>query len=90
MAITFIEKRKRLRYLFPLLIIVLLITGIVLWQGFFTREKPILFPIETAPVKKIEINFEILKHPLLEELQSLEPIPSFEEEAGRENPFIPY
>jgi len=90
MVITFIEKRRKLRYLFPILIIVILITAVVLWQGFFVEEKlPLLLPIE-IPVKKIVINFEILKHPFLEELQSLEAIPPFEEEVGRENPFLPY
>ena len=90
MAITFIEKRRRLRYLVPVLAIVILITAIVLWQNFFVEEKPLLLPSIEVPTKKIEINYEILKHPLLEELQSLEAIPLFEEEVGRENPFIPY
>ncbi|PIR71771.1 MAG: hypothetical protein COX89_01395 [Candidatus Nealsonbacteria bacterium CG_4_10_14_0_2_um_filter_37_10] len=89
MAITFIEKRRRLRYLFPVLAIVILITAIVLWQGFFVEEKPLLPPIE-VPVKKIEINYEILKHPLLEKLQFFEDISPFEGEFGRENPFLPY
>lgn len=89
MAITFIEKRRRLRYLFPILAIVILITAIVLWQGFFVEEKPVLPPIE-IPTKKIEIDFETLKNPFLEELQPFEVIPPFEEEVGRENPFISY
>lgn len=90
MAITFLEKRKRLRYLFPILAIIVLITAIVIWRGFFVKEKPVLPPIEKAPAKKIEINFETLKNPLLQELQTFEEIPPFEEEVGRENPFIPY
>jgi len=90
MAITFSEKRKKLRYLVPVLVIVILITAIVLWQGFFAEEKLFLPPIEEVPVKKIVINYEILKHPFLEELQPLEPLPLFEEEVGRENPFLPY
>jgi len=90
MAITFIEKRRRLRYLFPVLVIIVLITGIILWQGFFVEEKPVLPPIEVVPAKKIVINFEIFKHPLLEKLQPLEAIPLFEGEVGRENPFLLY
>ncbi|MDI6602655.1 MAG: hypothetical protein QME57_00855 [Patescibacteria group bacterium] len=90
MAITFIEERRKLGYLFLALVIVILITIVVLWQGFFAKEKlPPLLPIET-PLKKIMINLEILKHPLLEKLKPFEAIPSFEEEVGRENPFIPY
>lgn len=89
MAITFIEKRRRLKYLFPVLIVIILLTAFIWWRGFFTKEKLILSPIEVVPVKKIEINYEIFKHPLLEKVKPLEPIPLFEG-IGRENPFIPY
>lgn len=39
--------------------------------------------------KKIEIDFELLENPLLNQLQPIEKIPPFEGEVGRENPFIP-
>ena len=90
MAITFIEKRRRLRYLVPVLAIVILIAAIVLWQGFFVEKKPLLLPSIEVPTKKIEINYEILNHPLLEKLQFFEDISPFEGEFGRENPFLPY
>lgn len=91
MAITFLEKRKRLRYLFSVLAIIILIAIIVIWRGFFVKEpEDVLPPIEKKSVKKIEIDFQTLKKPFLEELQPLEAIPSFEGEVGRENPFIPY
>lgn len=90
MAITFVEKRRRLKYLFSVLVILILITVLILWRGFFAKEKPVLPPIKTEPVKKIEIDDKILKHPLLEKLQLLETIPPFEGEVGRENPFLPY
>lgn len=91
MAIIFLEKRKRLQYLFPVLGIVILITLIVLWRGFFTKIPLEIIQFEIPkPVKKIEINFEILKNPQLEELQLLEKIPPYDGEIGRENPFIPY
>lgn len=93
MAITFLEKRKRLQYLFPVLGIAILIMIIILWQGFFAKKAPEIIPSEfpAEPViKKPKIDFEILKSPQLEELQLFEKIPPYEEEIGRENPFIPY
>jgi hypothetical protein len=91
MAITFVEERRKLRYLFLVLVMVVLITIFVLWRGFFVKEKlPFLPPSPEVPIKKIVINFEILKHPILEELQPFEKIPPFEGKIGRENPFIPY
>lgn len=97
MAITFLEKRKRLQYLFPILGIVILITFIVLWQGFFKKSPQEIFPAKetTSEIlpeegKKIEIDFEFLKSPKIEELQIFEKNPPYEGEIGRENPFIPY
>lgn len=89
MAITFLEKRKRLKSLIPVLVIVILITGLIIWRGFFVKEKPFL-PEIIKPAKKIEIDFQALKSPQLEELQPFEKTPPFEEEPGRENPFTPY
>jgi len=88
-AITFLEKRKRLKSLIPVLVIVILISAFIIWRGFFVKEKSFI-PEVIKPVKKIEIDFQTLKSPELEELQPFEKIPSFEEEIGRENPFIPY
>jgi len=92
MAITFLEKRKRLQYLFPILGVLILITVFVLWKGFFVKERPELIEevIKPSLVKKIEIDFETLKSPELEELQLFEKTPPYEGEIGRENPFIPY
>lgn len=91
MAITFTERRKKLRYLFLVLVIIIFITIIVIWQGFFAKAKlpPLLPPVE-IPTKKLEINFEVFKSPLLEKLQPLEEIPALEEKVGREDPFIAY
>lgn len=90
MAITFLEKRKRLKSLIPILVIVVLATILIVWRGLFVEEKPLLPEGILKPTKKIEIDFQILKSADLEKLQLFEKIPPFEEEVGRENPFIPY
>jgi len=92
MAITFLEQRKRLQYLFPIFGVVILITVFVLWKGFFVKEKPELIEEVIKPplVKKVEIDFETLKSPGLEELQLFEKVPPYEGELGRKNPFISY
>ncbi len=90
MAITFIEKRKRLKYLFPILTILIFIVVIIIWRGFFPSIEPLILPHFDIPVEKIEIDFEVLKHPLLEKLQPFPEIELFTEEIDRENPFISY
>jgi len=91
MAIIFIEKGKKQKYLILVFVIVILITVFVLWKGFFTKEKPLEVGIISIPTKKIKINFEIFKNPLLEELQPIEKIiPETGVEIGRDNPFLPY
>ncbi len=92
MAITFLEKRKRLRYLFPILAVVVLITVVVLWKGFFNKEKtPQITPESFGqPSEKIEIDLKALENPLLEEFQPFGEIEPFEGEVGRQNPFISF
>ena len=95
MAITFIEKRKRLRYLvFVFLVILVAIIIVVLWpniSGFFLGGvKPLVLPPIEITEEKIEIDFEVLRHPLLEKLRLFPEIEPFTEEVGRENPFIFY
>ena len=92
MAITFLEQRKRQKYLFPVLVFALLINAFVIWWGFLKEEK-IDFGFNGVFLgvsRKIEINFNFLKSLDPEKFQSFEQIPLFEEEAGRENPFIPF
>jgi len=91
MAIIFIEQIKKQKYLIWVFAIVILIAIFVFWKGFFAKEKPPEVVIIPIPTKKIEINFEIFKNPLLEELQPIEKIiPETGVETGRNNPFLPY
>lgn len=88
MAFPFFQQRKKQKYLSWILVIAILIGA--LWFGRNYLVKP-LPPAPPPPKeKKTEINLEILKSPLLQELQSFEEILPFEGETGRENPFLPY
>ena len=89
MAITtFIEPKRRQQYLILLLIVVVLGILFLIWNYFLSKPLPPISP--PVPPSEIKINFEILKSPLLEELEPFEKIPPFEKTIGRENPFIPY
>jgi len=93
MAITFLEERKIQKRLILILGIILLIIVLVIWRGFFVKEKPIWEAGEVLkPAKKIEINFEILESPILKGLEPFEEIEPIEAgiEIGRENPFLLY
>lgn len=92
MAITFLEKRKRLRYLVPVLATVILITIFIVWYGFFAKngEPPTEPVFKPAIGPEIEIDFQILRNPIFEQLILFEQAAVFEEEIGRENPFVPY
>ncbi len=98
MAIVFIEQQKTQRILIFVFLLVLLVIGYVVWQGFFkkTEEVP---PEETQislPAREeVKIDFSVLSNPILEKLQPFLEIQPFKETAlteklGRENPFIPY
>lgn len=103
MAIVFIEQKKTQTIFLLVFIFLLLITGLVIWQGFFKKSKEISMS-ETQtflPAKEeIKIDFNILKKPILEKLQPFSEIQPFKETAavegkigeklGRENPFMPY
>jgi len=50
---------------------------------------PIPVP-EITRMPAIKINLDVLESPLLQEFQLFEEILPFEEEVGRDNPFLPY
>lgn len=87
----FLEKTKKQRYLLIVFLIVILIFALIIWRGFFVKEKP-PEKVIPKPVKKIEIDFETLKNPILENFEPVEKIIPLgpEIEIGRENPFLPY
>lgn len=101
MAIVFTKQKKNQRNLIIVFILVMIVTFLVIWQGFF-KEGGTIFPEEPflPPQKEIKINFEILDHPALKEFEPFVEIEPFQEippvqgqpekKIGRENPFIPY
>lgn len=86
MAIVFFQQRKRQKYLALAFILAVLLTIFIMKREFWLKPKILPKVIKPAEVK---INFEVLKKPILERLQSYEEIQPFED-AGRENPFLPY
>lgn len=65
MAITFLQAKKRQRYLILILALLVFAAFIIAWQGFSKRggEEPTPLPI-TPELSKIKINFDILRKPL--------------------------
>jgi len=89
MAITFLQQRKAQRNLILFFIGIILVTAIIIWQGFF-KEEEVISPQDFIKLtKEIKIDFKALENPIFQKLQLF-----IEEEVGenigRENPFIPY
>jgi len=90
MAITFIQEKKKQRYLLVILGAVVLSTLAVIWWSFSGGEMPQPAVPQIVSLPEVVINFDVLKSPQLEELQAFEEIPAFEDKIGRNNPFTPY
>jgi hypothetical protein len=82
---------KRQRTLIIVFFLVLAITFLNLYFGYFKKEKiPPPPPQISFPEKKIQIDFSVFENPIFKELQPIEKIePPSPEEIGRENPFLP-
>ena len=85
------QRIKRQRNLIIVFFVVLAITFLNLYFGYFKKEKlPPPSPQISFPEKKIQIDFSVFENPILKELQPIEKIgPPSPEEIGRENPFLP-
>ena len=93
MPISLLEQKKKRKLLLPILGGVMALTLIVLWANFFKKPAaPPLLPLATAvpPSQKINIDWETLKNPILEKLESFDVIPPLPGSYGRKNPFLPY
>lgn len=90
MALPILEQRKRLRKLIPILAVVILITLLNFWRGFWSKPESITENIVPVEVKKVEIDWSVLKGKELENFDLFPEIPELEEKEGRNNPFEPY
>jgi len=89
MAITFLEEKKSKNYLVLFSgILLLLAISILIWRVLIQPEK--VLPSTPIRPPEVKINFEVLKNPILKELQPFEEIKPFTGPIGRENPFLPY
>ena len=88
MAIVFFELQKKQRYLILIFFIVILLTGIVFWVGFFRKVKP--GPEwRSSMIKNISIDLKVLESSVVSRMESYTEISFLEGEIGRENPFLP-
>lgn len=89
MAIVFSQQKKRQKYLLLIVLLIIILIWVVVRKGFLVRPS---VPINVPKPPEVKINFPVLDHPVLGELQFFKEIelPEAEEEVGRENPFAPY
>ncbi len=90
MAIAFIKERKKQKYFMLIAVAMLGVALVVLYLGYFKKEKPIPPSVSATAYREIKINFEVLENPFLKGLQLFEKVPVFGGQKGRENPFLPY
>ncbi len=91
MAIIISKKKKKQKYLILIFLAVAIVTAAILWFGFFKKEKSVVNPFVSVPLKEIKIDFEFLESETLARLQDFRKIIPFEpEKVGRENPFLSY
>ncbi len=91
MPINFIQEKKKQKYLIISFGIILLVSLVVLWFGYFKKAKPVSRQVSINHYyREIKIDFDIFENALLKEFQPFEKIAPFEGERGRENPFLPY
>jgi hypothetical protein len=89
MAITFVQKEKKQKYLIFILVLLVLAFIFVFLLNLLKKPEEEA-ETEIWQPKRVNIDFNFLESPALEDLQAIEEIPLFDEEAGRENPFLPY
>jgi len=91
MPVNFVQEKKKQKYLIIVFVIIVLVAVIVLWFGYFKKEKPVSSPVSVNPYyAEIKIDFAALGNAFLKELQPFEKAVPFEGQKGRSNPFLPY
>lgn len=89
MAFTIVQKKKVQQYLILGFIVIMIISTVVLWQGFLRGGQGVSSQVSFPPARTVKVNFEVLKSPLFDEIQEPSPPILIPEERGRDNPFLP-
>jgi len=87
MTIIFSEKRRQQKYLAIVLVMILIGAALIFYFGIMKELKQSSSAIFVPP-KNMQINFSVLKNPVLSELELFEEIMEFTGDIGRENPFM--
>ena len=91
MAINILQEKKRQRYMMVILALVIIAILIIIWQGILKKEEAPPSPLVQPLIpQKVIIDWPTLKNTQITNLRAFEPIPPFEGEIGRKNPFAPY
>ena len=92
MALNFLQQKKKQKIVLAGLVIVILITSVVLWRGFFTTESSIEIRQSSGlqSLKRANIDFSLFDNPIFERIQAPPPPAPLPENIGRENPFLPF
>lgn len=89
MAVDFVQKNRKQKYLLFIVVGLAVVTFIILWFGYFNKAEELPGQESVYIIKKnIRIEYETLESPLLKELSPFESAPLYEGDMGRENPFI--
>ena len=87
--ISLFRERKKQRYLLFILVIIILLVLLFTAYNFLTKSS-VPTNLEAKKTPEIKVNFDFLKNQSLKDLSPFEKVPEFQEQVGRENPFIPY
>jgi len=90
MAISMTQEKKKQKYSLIILGLALVLIFFVVWWGFLREVAVPMEPLPVIEFEKVEVDWQLLKDPELERLKIFKEIPLYEEEIGRENPFLPY
>jgi len=91
MAITFLQEKKKQRYLMLILVAAIFVILFVVWQGFLQKKETLPTPVTPVVTPTtVKIDWPTLEDPQLKILKLFEEIGEFKEEIGRANPFLPY
>ena len=87
MAFKFTQKYKKQKYLLGALLLVLIITALIWWKGFYSPSGPSREFPSSFEGKQVSIDFTVLEDEIFEEMEPFLRI-SMPTEVGKQNPFF--